>query len=218
MKYNIRIVLTGVKACYSVAFLLILALIRGVSYREEIGAAMDANVALLAIIFCADTYYREVQDNHWEVFNLLPDKNRFHTITQRLLIQIIYISILLSLDYWVFYLKTISYETQTNWMLSYITAIFACSASVLFFGTLAYTLVNVIKNLWAGIGSTFLIWITLNSTVGKNIPMYINVFGYGSNQDMEISKDWIIGKLVAIFISIILIYINRRLLVWKRKG
>lgn len=217
MRHNIKIALTGVKVCYSVSFMIILALIRGVSYPEEIGMAMDANVALLAIIFCSDVYYQEISDNRWEVFNLLPRRNRFQTICQRLLLQVIYLGILSGLNYWVFYVHFITHRSEVN-MLPYLTAVLACSASILFFGTLSFTLVNVFKNLWGGIGGTFLIWITLNSTIGKRIPDCINVFAYGNSQDLEVRTDWITGKLVAVIASIILIYCNRKLLVWKGKG
>ena len=63
LKYNIKIALTRMKVCYSVSFMIILALIRGVSHPEEIGIAMDTNVALLAIIFCSDVYYQEIYEN-----------------------------------------------------------------------------------------------------------------------------------------------------------
>lgn len=218
LSYNIKIALTRAKICYSVSFLLILALIRGISSPEEIGAAMDANVALLAIIFCSDTYYQEIQDNRWEVFNLLPGRNRYHTICQRLLLQVIYISLLISLGYWVFYIQKTAYWSEAGKLQSYITAVFACSASVLFFGTLSFTLVNLFQNLWMGIGCTFLIWTILNSTAGKRIPDCINVFAYGISQSLEMSVDWIIGKLVAVIASILLIYSNKRFLIWRKKG
>lgn len=216
MNYNIKIGLTRVKICYSASFMLILAFIRGISYREEIGVAMDANVALLAILFCADTYYQEIQNNRQEIFILLPKRNRYHTICQRLLLQIMYIGVLISLDYWVFYLKKITYWTETNRVFLYLTAVLACQASVLFFGTLSFTMVNVVKNLWAGIGITLLIWFTLNSTIGNYIPNCINIFGYGNSPDFGISLDWILGKLAAVIASILLIYSNKRLLNWKK--
>lgn len=218
LKYNIKIALTRTKVCYSISFMIILALIRGVSYPEYIGGAMDANVALLAIIFCADVYYQEIHDNRWEIFDLLPRSKRFHTIYQRLLIHIIYLSILCALNYWVFYVRFITYRREVNLLLIYIAAILACSASILFFGTLSFTFVNVSKNLWGGIGATFLIWITLNSTIGKRIPCYINVFAYGNSQDLELGTDWIVGKLAAVIASIVLIYSNKKLLIWKGKG
>ncbi len=218
LKYNIKIALTRMKVCYSVSFMIILALIRGVSHPEEIGIAMDTNVALLAIIFCSDVYYQEIYENRWENINLLPKKNRFSTIFQRLLIQFIYLISLCAINYWVFYIRFISYRGEVNLIHIYITAIFACSASILFFGVLSFTFVNLLRNLWAGIGATFLVWITLNSTFGKRIPSFINVFAYGINHSFEIQTDWIIGKLTAIIASILLIYINKELLVWNRKG
>ncbi len=218
MRYSIKIALTRIKVCYSVSFLIILALIRGISFPDEIGVAMDANVALLAIVFCADAYYQEIHENRWEVFDLLPVKNRFHTICQRLLLQVVYLGILTGLDYWVFYVHFIKYKSEANLLVLYLTAVLACTASIFFFGTLSFTFVNLFKNLWGGIGGAFLIWTILNSTVGKRIPDYINVFAYGNNQNNEICTDWIIGKLVAVITAILLIYFNKKLLVWKGKG
>lgn len=217
MKSNIKIALTRTKVCYSISFMIILALIRRVSYPEYIGGAMDANVALLAIIFCSDIYYQEIHDNRWEIFDLLPRSRRFHTIYQRLLIQIIYLSILCALNFWVFYVHFIAYRSEVNLLSIYITAILACSASILFFGALSFTFVNVLKNLWGGIGVTFLIWSTFSSSIGKKIPDYINVFAYGNSKNFE-DTDWIVGKLVAVIVSIVLIYSNKKLLVWKGKG
>lgn len=51
----------------------------------------------------------------------------------------------------------------------------------------------------------------------KKIPDYINVFGYGNSKYFECT-DWIVGKLVAVIVAILLIYSNKKLLVWKGKG
>ena len=220
MKYNIKIGIPISKMCYSVAFMVILSLIRGISNIEDIGVAMDANVSLLAIIFCADTYYQEIQGNRWEVFQMLAKSQRYRTICQRLLIECVFITLLVMVGYWMFYLQQPKLFSETNKLLLYEIAVFACSASALMFGTLSFTLVNVFKSLWAGIGSSVLIWIILNSTIGKKLPDMINVFAYGdSNSDTStLIGDWIEGKIFAAIFTVLLLLINMRLLNWKRKG
>lgn len=218
LRYNIKISLTGVKVCYSICFMVILALIRGVSYSDEIGAAMDANVSLLAIVFCADTYYQEVAGNRWEVFNLISKRNRYRTLIQRLCIQIIYITVLICTGYWLFYLQKLFPISGENELTQYITAVLACSASVIFFAALAFTMVNVFGNLWAGIGSTLLLWLMLNSTFGRDLPGAVNIFAYGSSLVDGLQKEWIMGKVNGVLLSMVLMYINKSLLVWRRKG
>lgn len=218
LRYNIKISLTGVKVCYSICFMVILALIRGVSYSDEIGAAMDANVSLLAIVFCADTYYQEVAGNRWEVFNLISKGNRYRTLIQRLCIQIIYIAVLICVGYWLFYLQKLFHISGENELTQYITAVLACSASVIFFAALAFTMVNVFGNLWAGIGSTLLLWLMLNSTFGRDLPGAVNIFAYGSSLVDGLQKEWIMGKVNGVLLSMVLLYINKSLLVWRRKG
>ena len=59
MKYDMKISLPFYKVIYSVAFMVILLIIRGISRAGEVIAALEPNVALLAGIFLADNYYKE---------------------------------------------------------------------------------------------------------------------------------------------------------------
>ena len=219
MKYNIKIGIPISKIVYSIFYIVILSFIRGISHVEEIGGALDANVSLLAIVFCADTYYQEIQDNRWEVFHMLPQKQKYKTICQRLFIQCAFITLLIILGYWMFYLQNPRrLSSETSKLRIYLSAVFACSASVLFFGTLSFTLVNVFKNLWAGIGSSIFVWLILNSTIGRKIPEFINVFAYGNSSTLELTADWFTGKVFAIIVTVLLLVSNMRLLAWKGKG
>lgn len=211
MKYNIKIGITPAKLCYSICFALLLALIRGVSSEKEIGAAMDANIALLAMIFCADTYYQEIQSDRWEVFYLVPPRSRYLTICQRLFAELIYLALLTVICYLAFYARFSGNFIQSSEIPIDITAILACCASVFFFGTFTFTLVNVFGNLWAGIGGALLVWSVLNSALGRKLPAFINVFAYG-NYTEDSSREWIAGKLTAVVLSGLLILINYKLL------
>lgn len=221
MKYNIKIGLSISKIIYSISFILILSLIRGISYVEDIGVAMDSTVSLLAIIFCADTYYQEIQGSRWEVFGMLSKNQRYKTICQRLFIQFGFIILLISLGFWMFYLQKPIRFSERSLSLIYASAIFACSASVVFFGTLSFTMINICKNLWFGIGSSVFIWLTLTSTLGKKIPAVINVFAYsnayGNATTLGEPISFYIGKMFAIFVTGLLLMLNINLLDWKRK-
>lgn len=60
MKKEIKTILPLYKIAYAVAFIIILGLIRRVTYTHEVGVAMEAPFAILTAVFCADTYMQEI--------------------------------------------------------------------------------------------------------------------------------------------------------------
>ena len=56
MKYDLKISLPFYKVMYSIIFMAILIIIRGISTSGEVMAALEPNIALLAGIFFADKY------------------------------------------------------------------------------------------------------------------------------------------------------------------
>lgn len=56
---EMKISLTFQKQAYAVFFVIILSLVRGITYSDEIGIALEAPMAILAFTFCADTYVTE---------------------------------------------------------------------------------------------------------------------------------------------------------------
>ena len=60
LKKEIKICLPIYKLIYSMSFILILSFVRGIESVNEIGAVIQAPIALLAVIFCADTYFSPV--------------------------------------------------------------------------------------------------------------------------------------------------------------
>ena len=75
MKQEIKIVLPAYKIFYSLFFPVVLCLIRGVARADEIGGALDSNMALLSLVFCAETWVMERSGRRWEIFTLYPVKN-----------------------------------------------------------------------------------------------------------------------------------------------
>ena len=55
-----KISLPAYKLAYAFCFVVILSLIRGITFSYEIGVAMEAPMAILAMVFCADTYTQEI--------------------------------------------------------------------------------------------------------------------------------------------------------------
>ena len=64
MKKEMKIVLPFYKIAYAVSFVVILSLIRGVVFTNEIGLSIEAPFAILTAVFCADTYVQEITSTH----------------------------------------------------------------------------------------------------------------------------------------------------------
>ena len=62
------------KIAYSVFFIVLLSLIRGVTYTYEIGIAMEAPMAILTTVFCADTYMQEIISKRSEIHKIASNK------------------------------------------------------------------------------------------------------------------------------------------------
>lgn len=217
MKQDIKISLPLYKVVYSFIFIILLSLIRGISSVGEIGSAVDVNMALLAIIFCADTYYQEIQGDRWEIFSLLSIKKRTHVIRRRLLIEYIYLIFLSTACYAFFYIQRPYLEEGTNEFGLYRITITAVAASIVFFGVISMTLVNLTKNLWAGIGITVFLWLSFSSTASNKLPIPFQIFAFanrnlaGGNSEFS----WIWGKVTAVFLALLFIIIQSSVL---RKG
>ena len=69
---EMKISLTFQKQAYAVFFVIILSLVRGITYSDEIGIALEAPMAILALTFCAETYTHEIVSNRSEIWRLVP--------------------------------------------------------------------------------------------------------------------------------------------------
>ena len=70
LKQEIKIVLPAYKIFYSLFFPVVLCLIRGVARADEIGGALDSNMALLSLVFCAETWVMERSGRRWEILDV----------------------------------------------------------------------------------------------------------------------------------------------------
>lgn len=74
MKKEMKIVLPLYKIAYAFSFIVILSLIRGVVFTNEIGLSIEGPFAILTAVFCADTYVQEITSKRSEVQRLYQMK------------------------------------------------------------------------------------------------------------------------------------------------
>lgn len=209
MRKEIKICLPFYKMVYSIFFIMVLSLIRGVSFTVEIGVALEPQMAILAAVFCADTYVQEIASGRSEVERLYPMKKRMLSLFQRMGIQEIYLLILSAVGYGMFYAiqkpipfyRTPSFTgSEVGMFLLYLAAI---TVTLIFWGIFSVLLSSLFRNLWAGIGGCLLLWIVTDSTIGERFLGKWNLFSY-TFRNVEHSNDfsWVCGKIICMVISI----------------
>ena len=104
MTRDMKISLTFPKQAYAVFFALVLSLVRGVAYSNEIGIALEAPMAILAFTFCADTYTQEIVSRRSEIWRLCPMKKRIHCIYRRIAVQELFLLTVAAVSYGLFFL------------------------------------------------------------------------------------------------------------------
>lgn len=218
MKKDLKICLPIYKVLYSAAFVLILSFVRGITFVDEIGIALESPIALLTVIFCADTYLVEFQNNRRDVFRLFPVKKQTAAIVRRLLIQMIYLVFIAIAGYGMFYWQKpgevmggITSGTAFGQFLA------AIPGTVLFWGIFSMTICNVVRNMWAGIGITLCIWLTLVSQAGSDFLGKWNVFSYMFREtDQWNDLSWMYGKSLSVILAVLLILLIP--VVLKKRG
>lgn len=211
MGKEIKICLPLYKMAYSVFFVAILCIVRGVIYTNEVGVALEAPLALLAAVFCADTYVQEVSSKRAEIERLYPIKNRTRAILKRLLVQEGYLFLLAAAGYGIYcviqrplplYGMQIVINDEIKMFFAYLAAI---AVTLIFWGFLSHTLSCLFRNMWAGIGCCLLLWITTNSTIGDRLLGKWNVFSY-TFRNIEDNGDlsWICGKMLCVLLILMM--------------
>lgn len=208
MNREMKIVLPFYKVAYAVSFIVILSLIRGVTYTHEVGLAIEAPFAILTAVFCADTYVQEIRSKRFEVHRLYPLKKRFVSMTKRLVIQELFLLLLAVAGYGLFlvFQKPMTHpETKSEWT-QFAVYFLAITVTVFFWGVLANTLSMIFRNMWMGIGGCLIIWIATNSTGGDKLLGAWNLFSY-SFRNIENAADftWMYGKVLCLGIGLILL-------------
>lgn len=208
MKKEIQIILPFYKIAYSVFFIFILSLIRGVTYTYEVGIAIEAPISLLAAVFCADTYVQEIISKRSEVHRLYLMEKRFFSILERLMIQEIYLLLLAAIGYGFFlvFQKPMTYPGTESEPEQFAVYLFAVTVAIAFWGILANTLSILFRNMWAGIGGCLLLWLVTNSLGGDRYLGAWNLFSYSfRNVEDNGNMTWLYGKMLCFCIGAILI-------------
>lgn len=220
MKKEIKICLPLYKIVYSVFFVAVLSLIRGVGSTFEIGVTLEPLMALLAAVFCADTYVQEIASKRSEVGRLYPMKTRLASILQRMAVQEAYLLVLAAAGYGLFLIvqkPILFYGTRYGeWSMfgGYLAAIVV---TLIFWGMLSHTLSCLFRTMWAGIGGCLIVWIFTNSTTGERLFGKWNLFSY-TFRTIEDSRDmdWLCGKLVCLVLCMVMAGMLPRII--RRRG
>lgn len=209
------------KVIYSVFFTVILSIIRGVSFTNEIGGTLEPQMGILAAVFCADIYVQEVASGRWEINRLYPMKNRMGGIWRRIAVQETYLFLLGLAGYGLIYLlqNPIPYW-QGEWgkeILLFLIYIPAMAGTIIFWGMLSNVVACIFRNMWAGAGISLVLWIAVNSTYGDRIMGIWNPFSYTFRDIEDIGNlSWILGKILWLFGTILLGVVLKRLI--KKRG
>ena len=135
MKTESKISFPLYKICYSLAFVVVLSLVRGVSSVAEIGNVMQQAMGILAVVFYADTYMQEVQSSRAEVFGLYSMRKKLRVVYTRLAVQTAYLYGVSILGYGCFFWQrpVSSWDGDPAWVsfLMYLAAMPAMSSIVM---------------------------------------------------------------------------------------
>lgn len=197
-----KIILPAYKLAYAFCFVLILSLIRGIRFSYEIGVAMEAPMAILALVFCADTYTQEITSKRSEIHRLYPMKKRLASMGIRILVQEIVLFALSAIGYGMFY----SFQhPQSLYQAgqSFFLFLAAMAVTLWFWGILSNLLACLFRNMWAGIGCGVILWLVTNSTLGDKALGNWNLFSYAFRNVMD-SRDfgWLCGKALCLLLCV----------------
>lgn len=205
MKKECKISLPFYKIAYAVCFMILLSLVRGVYVSYEIGIALEPPIALLAAVFCADTYVAEIIAKRSEVWRLYPLKKKLLAIYTRLFLQILFLLLLAAAGYGLFFLfqKPHSTINAVNETAQFLVFLASALITIAFWGIFANTLACVFRNMWFAIGVCLLLWLLTNSTLGIRCLGKWSVFSY-TFREINDSGDlsWLCGKVVCIFLGL----------------
>lgn len=215
MRTEMKIVLPLWKMAYAFCFVLVLSLVRGVSYADEVGLALEPPLAALAVAFVSDTCVRERVSKRSEVWKLYSLEKKKRAVFRRMAVQEIFLLLLAVSGYGMFFMfqqPAAIYGTDSaavNDAKPAVTAFFfyllAIAVTLVFWGMLSLLLSCVCKSQWAAIGGGMVLWIAVNSVAGDAILGKWNPFSYtfreigagtGGGEDMS----WLCGKMLCVLL------------------
>ncbi len=210
MRREMKISLTFQKQAYAVFYVVILSLVRGVTYSNEIGIALEAPMAFLAFTFCADTYTQEIAGKRSEIWRLYPMKKRMYAIYRRIVIQEMFLLAAAAASYGLFilfqnpFLNGLGQGSLESEVCQFLVYFAAIAVTLAFWGLLSNLFACLFRNMWVGIGGCMVLWLLTNSSIGDKTLKAWNLFSY-TFRELDNSSDfsWVCGKMVCICIGII---------------
>ncbi|MDE6606604.1 MAG: ABC transporter permease [Lachnospiraceae bacterium] len=217
MKYEMKICLPVYKIVYSICFVIMLSLVRGITDVVEIGIVLDAFMAVLAGIFCADTLQMEYTGKRWEVFSLYPVKYRLYAMWKRMAVQWVYLCLLSVFGYGCFFWQQPRNMDEGSEIWLFFITIAAVSVSVLFFGMTAFTFASLCRSSLAGIGISIIVWLVTYSAWGERVLGNGNIFAFVfRNTKNGADTGWIFGKGIAVLLVVFMVLADW--MMRKKKG
>lgn len=220
MKQEMKICFPMYKIAYSMLFMVLLSLVRGITTIDEIGLAIQPYLALLAVVFCADTYICEWDERRWEVFTLVPVNNRIKAIYQRISVQTLYLWAAGGIGFFLFFwqqpqnFRDVPIVREYGWYLC------SMAVTVLFWGSMAVVITNLFHNRWAGIGCSAVLWLLIYSKLGVDILGKYNLFSYTLCRDLTqpSNMEWVYGNIVSCIAEMLMLMAIPVTVRTKRKG
>ena len=218
MKYDVKICLPAYKICYACLYLIFLSLVKGVAYLEEIGAVLDTNVSLLAMVFCAETYCMEWSGRRGEIFVLYEPKRKHRMVCRRLLIQTVFLWMLACGGYFCFFWQRPIDRGIVPFFGLYGSYVIVVTVTILFWSLLSVTISNLAGNQWVGIGICAMLWLAMTSKAGQELLKDFSIFAYSSQSLNEFGRewDWLAGKAAGLLAVMVMIGLIPFIL--KKKG
>lgn len=209
------------KLTYSVFFTVVLSIIRGVAFTNEIGGTLEPQMGILAAAFCADTYAQEIASGRWETERLYPLKNRMGFIWRRMAVQEAYLFLLGIFGYSFIYLfqRPIPYwqGDRGKEILLFLMYLPAMAGTIMLWGMLSNLTACIFRNMWAGAGIPLVLWIAVNSTYGDRIMGIWNPFSYTFREIGDMGDTgWILGKILWLFCTIFMAMVLKCVI--KKRG
>lgn len=207
MKNEIKIMLPLYKIIYPILFVCFLAIFRGIADTKEIGVTLDPMLAALSVVFMADTYLIEKREQRWEIFALYAFDKKKTMMYKRVFVQFLYLLLLAAIGYFLFFIQKPSAGIWENEIKMYLEYLLAASISIFLWGTMAIIVANLFRNIWCGIGISFIVWLLLNSTFGDDLFGRYNVFSYVFRSYEQGGTDWIPGKVIGFVLAILMMFV-----------
>lgn len=218
-----KITLPVYKLAYAFSFVIILSLIRGITFSYEIGVAMEAPMAILSIVVCADTYTQEITSKRSEIHRLYPMKRRLSSIWLRMVVQEIALFVLSAIGYGMFYgfqhpqsLYKAGQSTESELQMFFIF-LAVMVTTLWFWGILSNLLACLFRNMWVGIGGCIALWLITNSTLGQKVLGNWNLFSYAFRNVMDNQNfSWLCGKALCLLLCVLMTLLMPKII--KKRG